>query len=93
MALCRPETAEFVAITQIKFELGDDVIDVGKRALFVLGHYAGIEERESEIKLLSEGFSIRYTGDAEVTHVSARRFQVYATASDSPDSTIGTEES
>ncbi|WP_319448962.1 MULTISPECIES: restriction endonuclease [unclassified Mycobacterium] len=89
-------TYEFVAINQIKFELGDDVIEVGKQALFFLGQYAGIKEHESEIKPLSKGFSIRYSGDAEVTHVSARHFQGNVTVSDPPegdDSTIGAVES
>jgi hypothetical protein len=76
----QPDTTyEFVAIKRIKFELGDDVIEVGKQALFFLGQYVCIEELESEIKPISEGLSIRYTGDAEVTHVSARYFRDNAT--------------
>lgn len=83
----QPDTTyEFVAIKRIKFELGGDVIEVGKQALFFLGQYAGIGEHESEIQPVSEGLSIRYTGGAEVTHVSARHFQGNATVRDLPHS-------
>ena len=89
----QPDTTyEFVAIRRIKFELGDDVIEVGKQALFFLGQYAGIREHESEIKAFSEGVSIRYTGDAEVTHVSARYFQGNATVGDPPDNDDSTND-
>jgi hypothetical protein len=65
---------EFAAIKMLKFELGDDVIEVGKQALFFLGRYSRTDDDESEIEPVSEGVSMRYTGDAEVTHVSARHF-------------------
>ena len=65
---------EFVAIKRIKFELGDDVIEVGKQALVFLGRYVRIEETESEIEPVSDGTSIRYSGEAEVTRVAARHF-------------------
>lgn len=67
-------TYEFLAVEGIKFDLDGDVIEVGKRAVFFLGRYVGIEEHESEIEPLSEVLSIRYTGDAEVRHLAARLF-------------------
>jgi hypothetical protein len=56
------------------------------------GAAAGIKEQESEIKAFSEGVSIRYTGDAEVTHVSARYFQGNATVGDPPDNDDSTND-
>jgi hypothetical protein len=72
---------EFVAIKAIKFTLGDDVIDIGKQALFLLGRYVQIGDEESEIEPISEGVSFRYTGDLEVTRVAARHPQGIASTS------------
>ena len=57
---------EFVAIKAIKITLGEDEISVGKEALFFRGQYLEIGDDESTIKPVSDGVSIRYTGELEV---------------------------
>jgi hypothetical protein len=71
---------EFQAIKKVKFELGDDVIEAGRSALFFLGRYVRIEDALSEIEPVSDGVSIRYTGEAEVTRIMARDFHGNVTA-------------
>lgn len=88
-----PDTVyEFVAIKEIEFELGDDVIEVGKQALFFLGRYTRIDELESEIEPVpgTKGLSIRYTGDAAVTQVASRPFTGELSAVDAGE--IGTDD-
>jgi hypothetical protein len=66
---------EFVAIKEITITLGQHVIPVGKEALFFLGHYLEITDASSRIEPVSEGVSVRYTGEVEVGRVLARHFQ------------------
>ena len=66
---------EFVAIKAIKITLGEDEISVGKEALFFRGQYLEIGDDESTIKPVSDGVSIRYTGELEVRRVLARHLQ------------------
>jgi hypothetical protein len=63
---------EFVAIKGIEFALGDVETSVGKQALFFRGRYQEIGMEESRIEPVSEGVSLRYTGDLEVTRVMVR---------------------
>jgi hypothetical protein len=78
---------EFAAIKTLKFELGDQVIEVGKQALFFLGKYVRFDETTSEIEPTSDGVSIRYTGDVEVTRIAARHFRGTLSEGDVPDGT------
>lgn len=66
---------EFVAIKTIEITLGRDVIPVGKEALFFLGRYLDVGDESSKIEPVSQGISIRYTGQAEVGRVLARHLQ------------------
>lgn len=66
---------EFVAIKSIKIALGGDVIPVGKETLFFLGRYLEVGDESSRIEPVSEGVSIRYTGNVEVGRVLVRPLQ------------------
>ena len=68
------EVYEFVAIKAITITLGEDVIPVGKEALFFFGHYLETGEELSRIEPVSEGVSMRYIGEVDVGHVLARHF-------------------
>ena len=60
---------EFWVIRTIEIELGDEVITVGKEALFFLGRFLEIGEIHSVIEPSSEGVSFLYTGALEETRV------------------------
>lgn len=63
---------EFIAIKELRFELGHQTIDVGKQALFFRGTYTEITRGSSTIKPTGQGISVRYNGELEVTRVLAR---------------------
>ncbi|UQX09359.1 hypothetical protein [Candidatus Mycobacterium methanotrophicum] len=65
-------TYEFVAIRAVTISLAGQEFAVGKEALFLLGRYTEIEDGHSTIEPLSDGVSVRYTGELEATRVLAR---------------------
>ncbi|UVO12340.1 hypothetical protein NM962_21155 [Mycobacterium sp. SVM_VP21] len=67
---------EFIVIRAITISLAGQEIVVGKEALFFPGRYTEIEDGYSTIEPLSDGVSIRYTGELEVTRVLSRFAQV-----------------
>ena len=79
---------EFIVIKAIEFTLGDEVIAVGKQALFFHGRYLEIWDGESKIAPFGDGISVRYTGDAEVTRVFARHLRGTVNADTSNDAGI-----
>lgn len=78
---------EFATIRSIEFALGNDEITVGKEILFFRGRYLEVGDDQSTIQPVpdSDGVSVHYTGDIEVTRVMARHLDGIANM-ETPDS-------